>query len=328
MAHQQGQIFELKAGGADGMRLWAYRYRVGGRGSRRVQRGGFVSEQAAAEALERALEQLRREQGLVGVSDAGRVRRGLPASARGRAGDDREASLAARQGGPGVRGAGTERASLAGARRLADDDPDRAPPRSNAGRSARSWRGRPAGDCSTSTRPSSESRTPSDATRRKRPFDSWEELYALAGRLGRRHGPMVLFAAATGLRPGEWLALEHRGIDGEAQVVYVRRTLRKGRVKTPKTKASVRAVPLQAIAFAALDQLPPNPRCQLVFPSVRGGYLDLHDFRTETGNRHSVRPGSRRCAGSTIYGTPSRPSRSVPPSRRSTSPATWARAWR
>ena len=38
---------------------------VGGRGSKRVQRGGFESEQAATEALERVLEQLRREQGLV-----------------------------------------------------------------------------------------------------------------------------------------------------------------------------------------------------------------------------------------------------------------------
>jgi hypothetical protein len=42
--------------GADGRRLWAYRYRAGGRGSRQVQRGGFGSEQAAAEGLERALE--------------------------------------------------------------------------------------------------------------------------------------------------------------------------------------------------------------------------------------------------------------------------------
>jgi hypothetical protein len=40
--------------------LWAYRYRVGGRGSRRVQRGGFASERDAREALERALETLRR----------------------------------------------------------------------------------------------------------------------------------------------------------------------------------------------------------------------------------------------------------------------------
>jgi hypothetical protein len=61
---QQGQVFPLAEQGRDGTR-WAYRYRVGGRGSRRVQRGGFASEQAAVEALERALEQLRREHGLV-----------------------------------------------------------------------------------------------------------------------------------------------------------------------------------------------------------------------------------------------------------------------
>jgi hypothetical protein len=41
--------------------LWAYRYRMGGRESKRVQRGRFVSERDAAEALERALERLRRE---------------------------------------------------------------------------------------------------------------------------------------------------------------------------------------------------------------------------------------------------------------------------
>jgi hypothetical protein len=51
---QQGQVLELKGRGADGRRVWAYRHRIGGRGSRRVQRGGFDSEQAAAEALERA----------------------------------------------------------------------------------------------------------------------------------------------------------------------------------------------------------------------------------------------------------------------------------
>ena len=62
---QTGQVFELKGAAADGRPVWAYRYRVGGRGSRRLQRGGFESEQAAAEALERALARLRREQGLV-----------------------------------------------------------------------------------------------------------------------------------------------------------------------------------------------------------------------------------------------------------------------
>jgi integrase len=114
----------------------------------------------------------------------------------------------------------------------------------------------------------------------KRPFQSWEELYALAGRLGPRYGPMVLFAAATRLRPGEWLALEHRDIDREAQVAYVRRTLRNGRIKTPKTKASLRAVPLQAVALRALEELRrPDPVCPLLFPAVRGGHIDLHNFR-------------------------------------------------
>jgi hypothetical protein len=38
---QHGQVFPLAGQGRDGMR-WAYRYRVGGRGARRVQRGGFA----------------------------------------------------------------------------------------------------------------------------------------------------------------------------------------------------------------------------------------------------------------------------------------------
>jgi hypothetical protein len=50
---QQGQVFELTTRGRDGERLWAYRFRVGGRGSNRIQRGGFASEQDAREALER-----------------------------------------------------------------------------------------------------------------------------------------------------------------------------------------------------------------------------------------------------------------------------------
>ena len=55
---QQGQVFRLKAAAASGEALWAYRYRTGGRGARRVQHGGFPSERDAAEALERSLERL------------------------------------------------------------------------------------------------------------------------------------------------------------------------------------------------------------------------------------------------------------------------------
>lgn len=55
---QQGQTFELTRRGLDGRALWAYRYRTGGRDSKRVQRGGFDSEQDARDALERELERV------------------------------------------------------------------------------------------------------------------------------------------------------------------------------------------------------------------------------------------------------------------------------
>jgi hypothetical protein len=58
---QQGQLIRLQRTGRDGKPLWAYRYRLGGRDSKRVQRGGFASEPDAAEALERELERVRRE---------------------------------------------------------------------------------------------------------------------------------------------------------------------------------------------------------------------------------------------------------------------------
>jgi hypothetical protein len=60
---QQGQVFPMRSSGPDGTSLWGYRYRTGGRGSRRVQRGGFVSERDACESLERALERVRRANG-------------------------------------------------------------------------------------------------------------------------------------------------------------------------------------------------------------------------------------------------------------------------
>src|SRR5215216_2917268 len=61
---QQGQPLELKRPAVDGSAVWAYRYRTGGPASRRLQRGGFSSERDAPEALERALEQLRRQNGV------------------------------------------------------------------------------------------------------------------------------------------------------------------------------------------------------------------------------------------------------------------------
>jgi hypothetical protein len=58
---QKGQLVRLRRTGRTGDPLWAYRYRVGGQDSKRVQRGGFASERDAAEALEHELERQRRE---------------------------------------------------------------------------------------------------------------------------------------------------------------------------------------------------------------------------------------------------------------------------
>lgn len=46
---------------------------------------------------------------------------------------------------------------------------------------------------------------------------------------------MVMSAAATGLRPGEWIALGWRDLelDLDEPVVYVRRAFRDGRLKCP-----------------------------------------------------------------------------------------------
>src|SRR5439155_20579360 len=55
---QQGQVFKLKAKGASGEALWAYRYRLEGRGSARPQVGGFASRAEAKKALQKVVERL------------------------------------------------------------------------------------------------------------------------------------------------------------------------------------------------------------------------------------------------------------------------------
>src|SRR5919198_1065755 len=112
----------------------------------------------------------------------------------------------------------------------------------------------------------------------KRPFDSWQQVEAVAAHLGPVYGPMVLFAAATGLRPAELFALEHRDLDFREGVVYVRRAYANGRVWHVKTRRSMRGVPLQGMATDALRRLQVSEG-QLVFPNSRGGYIDLHNFR-------------------------------------------------
>jgi integrase len=104
------------------------------------------------------------------------------------------------------------------------------------------------------------------------------EIERVAVELGPLHGPMVVFAAETGLRPAELAALEWRDVDRDAAVVYVRRVVAAGRVKEPKTERSCRRVPLTARAAIALDAIPRRIDTRLVFASPRGGAVDIHNF--------------------------------------------------
>src|SRR6266699_2852142 len=69
---QQFSVFELKTRSHGGEAVWAYRYRIAGRDSRRLQRGGFKTEQAAREALERAERQAKQEESGSPLTDSNR----------------------------------------------------------------------------------------------------------------------------------------------------------------------------------------------------------------------------------------------------------------
>ena len=161
----------------------------------------------------------------------------------------------------------------------------------------------------------------------KRPFESWAQLAAVASRLNECSGALVMFAAATGLRPGEWIALERRDIDPVARVVYVRRAYRNGRLKCTKTEGSVRAVPLaggRARGARAAARRVRTRSCSSR-PFVAPTSTCTTSARA-SGSPPNSPSGSHRSDASTICATPSRPSRSVPASQPSISPATWAPA--
>ncbi len=324
---QQGQVFQLETKDRDGERLWAYRCRVAGRGSRRIQQGGFASERDAREALERALERLRREQ---------RVSRAP--TRREPVGEYLAQHEAEPETIEKLRWLLAKSTAVFGDLRIGE----------LRSQEIANWRMTvPAGHRFEATQALRQVLTravewgmidvnpakhgvanPQRRRTEKRPFDSWRELEAVATHLGPPAGPMVIFAAATGLRPGEWIALERRDVDLGERVVYVRRAYRNGRIKYPKTQASMRSVPLQDVALAALERVPVHEHTPLLFPAANGGYFDLHNFRTRewkpAQQAAGITPSRRVYDLRHTFAT----FRYVPASPPSRSHATWARASR
>jgi integrase len=106
------------------------------------------------------------------------------------------------------------------------------------------------------------------------------ELDAIAAELAPAYAPLPMFAAATGLRPEEWQALERRDIDRRARILTVARTVSSGEVVAlAKTARSLRQVPLSRRALDALDAIPPRLDSPLVFPAPNGGVLNIDNWR-------------------------------------------------
>ena len=286
---QHGQVFEQRSRDAAGRPLWGYRYRLAGRDSRRIQSGGFPTEQAAHAALERALEQARREQGLVGPITVAEL------AATYLAQHDAEPVTISKLSwlltksvtAFGDRPITTLRGAEIAAWRMTLP----AGHRFEATQALRQVLERAVAWNMLSTNPARVGVTnPQRRPREQRPFETWDELERVALKLGPRTGPLVLFAAATGLRPGEWIALEHRDIDLDARVLYVHRSFTDNRLKCTKTPRSVRAVPLQQAALDALTLVKRTAAPQ-VFPALGGGYFDLHNFRAREWRPAQQRAG-------------------------------------
>ncbi len=122
-------------------------------------------------------------------------------------------------------------------------------------------------------------RNPKPPVRTVRAY-SRTEVDAISAELSANYRSLPAFAAATGLRPEEWAALQRADIDRRGGVLSVRRTISSGEiVELAKTSASRRQVPLSPRALGALDALPPRLDTPLLFPSPAGGLLNLDNFR-------------------------------------------------
>ena len=97
-------------------------------------------------------------------------------------------------------------------------------------------------------------------------------------------------------------ALERGDIERAAGVVQIRRAYANGRVRHTKTRLSRRAVPLQAIAVEALDQLRPREDSLLLFANACGGYLDFRNV-----NRRRWKPVQKAVGVGRAAARPLRP---------------------
>jgi integrase len=113
-----------------------------------------------------------------------------------------------------------------------------------------------------------------------RPFESWDEVDAIAAEVDARCAALPVFLVGTGLRPEEAFALERRNVDREAKLVSIERVFTQGRLKEcAKSGRQRRRVPLRQRVLDALDAMPPRIDSPLLFPAARDGHIDAEKWR-------------------------------------------------
>jgi len=111
------------------------------------------------------------------------------------------------------------------------------------------------------------------------PFETWEEVDAIADELDPRYRAIPLFAVGTGLRPEEWIALERADVDRDARLVRVSKRYSSGALKQGTKTVPERFVPLRRRVLEALDAMPRRIDTKLLFPAARGGHIEINKFR-------------------------------------------------
>lgn len=324
MVAQQGQVFKLRTTPVNGDALWAYRYRLGGRDARRVQRGGLRSEQDAAEELARALERLRRSNGTAAALTLAELvddylaqhdaqpetiekLRWLLQKATRAFGEFQLGELSSQE-------IAAWRMTIPSGHRFETTQALR-----QVLAQAVAWR-------MIDVNPAKHGvDNPQRRRTEKRPFESWTQLAEVAAQLVDPAGPMVIFAAATGLRPGMDRSSGATSTVKHASSTYGARSAT-ARSSAPRRKEASarsryrRSPSKRSSSYQSVRRRTWCSRRCGVATSICTTSADA------PGCPHNARSGSRRCVGSTIFATRSPPSHSVPASQPSISPATWAPA--
>lgn len=116
-------------------------------------------------------------------------------------------------------------------------------------------------------------------------FKTWADVEAVDAELPEWAAGFAIVSAGVGTRPEDLFAARRLDLDLASGVLVVRRTYSKGYLREyGKTAKSRRRIPLRTKVIDALRETgrigPGLDPEGLLFPAQRGGFIDLHNFRS------------------------------------------------